>query len=1161
MSFPKACGLIICLLITAFLKAQESKTLLWRISGNGLAQPSYLYGTIHVKEKRVFNFGDSLYSAIQRTDGLAIEVDPKEIAAFYATFNSMKDTTGFIRQRLKPEDFQYVANIIRKKFKINPDSVTLLQFYKMQRQVRDSVLITRDEMPEFMDLLLLDYARSLEKWTGGIEDIQDQRSIPQLIQSATDLGVFRMEKGETEEVLRKLTEIYLAQDLQAIDTFWGRRNHELQRRNQKMARRIDSLMRIRTMCCLVGAAHLPGEKGVISYLRQRGFRVEPVMSSKYTPAEQVTKMLSGPIWRTFMDEDSLYTIAIPGIPKPMEGNSRNQKSFYYQEKDESGAFTSGWILNTTGVNSIEAFVDLLETRLKKKQPNLVIVRRPVAQEGRYGMELRYLDINKFWIRGRVFSVGEYFFFAIMANLNKDKLSAPFADSFLESFSINKTRATSIRDEVWTVQTDSLLGFTLQCPVALKPLDKNDSLLQSFSSIFETENGRYFGGEHLNSGTYFLVIVEKAMPGKYLIPQDIKNLTFTRNFKEAYGNRLTSESIRLGDFKGWRVHGSAGNDSPEVMGTCIYGSSHNYYLFSFSSSNWPKIIQLTERVISSFRPIPVKSMPLRSYSFDGLSARLPEAPRQKLPDTVSAEFRSWSAYDSIACVSYHMVIKPLPPFYSATSDTAFLRDYVYAKIPEDPDCRFRPVLNGQLSGWEIDRALEDSGVTRLLMRVFIHGDSIIQIFSAYGPMASNLGAIRDYLESFRLLYEVKANSVFQSQNRELLEALGSFDEDRQAEALEALNRAVPWKEDLPKAHQLLLRRYLVNSDGFTGVYRQLADWIARLEDPSSVEFVKQEFPKLGPDQEDQRAAMVGLLGKIRTSQSYAVLRQIMMERPPDPDLMTRYYQFNWSDSLELIAGLFPEILRLSADSSMLEIIAEWYLTLRQKNLARQEWLTPAIEAQYNREGERLTRKFKNIKVDHSVGWLYEARIRMLAELKAPAASILLQQLMASPTLVISLAAIKGLLRKKAQPSLAALKALATDRLYRHQLYETLQKSSKLEWMPKPYQEKGRLAESILFTSVTTENGEPDSIALLKAVDLQTDQGRFRYFLFRLVCTDDEGTRTCLGIAGKFLINAREYNPDIEGNDLWVINCNDFSDENIGLVLNETVSDWEEKRLKK
>ena len=58
-------------------------TLLWRISGNGLQKPSYLYGTMHLNDKRLFRFDDSVYRAIEKTEGLAIEVNPDEMAAYF----------------------------------------------------------------------------------------------------------------------------------------------------------------------------------------------------------------------------------------------------------------------------------------------------------------------------------------------------------------------------------------------------------------------------------------------------------------------------------------------------------------------------------------------------------------------------------------------------------------------------------------------------------------------------------------------------------------------------------------------------------------------------------------------------------------------------------------------------------------------------------------------------------------------------------------------------------------------------------------------------------------------------------------------------------------------------------------------------------------------
>jgi uncharacterized protein YbaP (TraB family) len=68
---------------THTLQAQSSahwpKTLLWRISGNGLAKNSFLYGTMHLQDKRLFHFTDSLYHYLEQSEGYALEIDLNEL--------------------------------------------------------------------------------------------------------------------------------------------------------------------------------------------------------------------------------------------------------------------------------------------------------------------------------------------------------------------------------------------------------------------------------------------------------------------------------------------------------------------------------------------------------------------------------------------------------------------------------------------------------------------------------------------------------------------------------------------------------------------------------------------------------------------------------------------------------------------------------------------------------------------------------------------------------------------------------------------------------------------------------------------------------------------------------------------------------------------------
>lgn len=60
----------------ARLSAQNSESLLWKISGNGLSQPSYLYGTIHLICKKDMIISNAFNRAFDRAEVVYIEMDP-----------------------------------------------------------------------------------------------------------------------------------------------------------------------------------------------------------------------------------------------------------------------------------------------------------------------------------------------------------------------------------------------------------------------------------------------------------------------------------------------------------------------------------------------------------------------------------------------------------------------------------------------------------------------------------------------------------------------------------------------------------------------------------------------------------------------------------------------------------------------------------------------------------------------------------------------------------------------------------------------------------------------------------------------------------------------------------------------------------------------------
>src|ERR1022692_417832 len=96
-------AMVILFFLPVIIVAQKKEqkkypSLLWQITGNGLAKPSYLFGTMHVSSKMVFNLGDSFYAGIRSSDVVALELDPQLWQDQMARFQKMQNNLRFYSQ-------------------------------------------------------------------------------------------------------------------------------------------------------------------------------------------------------------------------------------------------------------------------------------------------------------------------------------------------------------------------------------------------------------------------------------------------------------------------------------------------------------------------------------------------------------------------------------------------------------------------------------------------------------------------------------------------------------------------------------------------------------------------------------------------------------------------------------------------------------------------------------------------------------------------------------------------------------------------------------------------------------------------------------------------------------------------------------------------------
>jgi len=279
-----------CILISFFGNgfSQQANSLLWKISGNNLSKPSYLYGTMHSRDKRAHEFGDSVLAKMEECDAVALEILTSDMSAnpfAMLGYIMMKDTT--LDMLLNDEDYRLVKNYAAENLGIYGLVVDKIM------PVFTSGLITEmlmgNDMEETVDEFFEKTAIDKHKKTIGIETVEEQLSALSQIslkEQAEMLAEQLHTMAQDSVTFEKLMDCYQRQNLPCLQEIYTSEDVSdafdkalVTTRNHIMAYRIDSIIRLQSTFIAVGALHLAGENGLIELLKKNQFTVSPVFST------------------------------------------------------------------------------------------------------------------------------------------------------------------------------------------------------------------------------------------------------------------------------------------------------------------------------------------------------------------------------------------------------------------------------------------------------------------------------------------------------------------------------------------------------------------------------------------------------------------------------------------------------------------------------------------------------------------------------------------------------------------------------------------------------------------------------------------------------------------------------------------------------------------
>ena len=286
-----ACALALACLAPA-ARAQATapydRGLLWRVEKAGAA-PSYLFGTVHLADKRVTQLPDVVRKELDAAKSFTMEValDPPNIATLAArmVYTDGRDLPGVAGEELFRKIVPLTTRIglpaeVARLFK--PWAMVLM-LQMPQQQVED-----------VLDFTLHRIASQQGKPLMYLESVDDQVAAFEQMSEADQVGLLRHAvethhelPAETEQLLQaylqrdlgmmwRISEAQVARrpELRPLKDIFDQRL--LYDRNTRMALRMRPQLEAGSAFVAVGALHLYGERGLLSLLARDGYRVSRV---------------------------------------------------------------------------------------------------------------------------------------------------------------------------------------------------------------------------------------------------------------------------------------------------------------------------------------------------------------------------------------------------------------------------------------------------------------------------------------------------------------------------------------------------------------------------------------------------------------------------------------------------------------------------------------------------------------------------------------------------------------------------------------------------------------------------------------------------------------------------------------------------------------------
>ncbi len=1136
----------LCLSAQQLDEPKKYQGLLWEITGNGLSKPSYVFGTMHVSNKLAFHLSDSFYYALKQVDAVALELNPDLWQAQMVRLARLNDNYAQFVQAAG-NDF-----INENSFKIENYESTLKAALSTEPPVVNSLLYrsykTRDDFEEdtFLDLYIFQAGRKLGKAAAGVEDYYESEKL--VMEAYRDMANEKKKKnvdldGESmASIVQKLQQAYRYGDLDLMDSLDNVmerspafREKFLYRRNEIQADAIDSILQHRSLFAGVGAAHLPGTRGVIEILRRKGYKLRPVkMTDRDAEQKDAINKLKVPVvFSTQQSEDGFYKVDVPGPLYALKNGYQELERTQYAD------MTNGSYYLVTRVKTYASFFNKQQSVNKKIDsllyefiPGTILSKKPIVKNGYAGYDVsnrtRRGDLQRYNIIVTPFEV-----IVFKMSGKGDYVAGDEASRFFNSIQLTPFTPT---DQYYS---PSQGGFKIKVPhtphaylneVAdgrweYETIDKNtgDALLLMKRSVYNYD--------FLAADSFDLAMIETSFRGSENFKSQLSRVHTTIN---GYPALVVKEKLEDGNI----VHAAFIIQGPHYYVFAQRSKSQDDKAFTLKKDiafvpfvyDDPQVYTDSFLLVNTISPVrPEIDNSLRSIiektAEDAANGNNPNGYITYWRKNKNGLFASRSTGETVS-----VRVQEYPKYFSIRDSAKFwvdeIKDYqnggdmlLYSK-------KWFSNVDGS-RGYQLQ--LRDTGSSRMIERMLLlKGRYMYTLSTVTDTVSKKSSFLETVFNSFKSHPTVAEQNLYESKVALFFADLFSNDSALHKRAQQAIPNIYFGNKGAPDLFNAIRRLSITDKSYFDSKSRLIAEfgYIKDGVTPEMLRYLGSIYDQTADTSLFQNEVMMSL-ARLKTTESFEMLKDLLVADPPIFDNDNDYDNFfdHLGDSLQLSKVLFPHLLQL--------------LTLKDYKDHITDLLVNLVDSGYLK-GTDYENYFSGIYVDAKVAWkkqqASEEKImeqnnrkdavpdedRVDVDYSGSGDSYTLHnhaillvpfydsnknvrqffsRLLQSKDDLVRLKTAVLLLRNKHEVADSIFQSLAANDKHRGALYTKLLQAKRLDKFPKKYKNQLDLARSYML--MQHEGLQMDSVAFIKKLpaSLKGKSGVVYFFKYRQKKTED------------------------------------------------------------